>query len=692
MDKTNDTEALTYVLDEPNLGALKTAYDKTISDLGWYFESCRDSFDIRRNIWAGKSKDLRKNGADAFPWKGASDNEVPLVDERINTYVALFMSALNRANIRAYPVEMGDMGRARVVSAFLKWMVSSYIPQFKRQMELGANYLLERGIFVSYVGWQKEDHTYLQSLSLEQIGQVSPDLVKMVLDGGADEALVELFTQQFNGVTPKRAKKALKQLRATGKAELPVVRRSVDAPLVMTCAPDSDVFFPAYTTDYQQSPYCFMRCLMTAQELRNKVNTEGWDEDNVEFILSKGPDAAANDDITAANTRVTRSESNDTTDLYGIIYCYQRLIDREDNAEGIYCTVFHPSWTEIEGESGHLKFELLNGYDDYPFVVTKLGEDNKRLYELATIPEQLRGLQWSVKVERDSRVDRNSMATVPPIMHPVGNPPAEWGPKAFVPYRRAGEFMFGPVPQYNPGSVEIENTQIEQADRAMGLDMENPLSASRQQYFVDKFLSHVRDVLRLAYKCYQRFGPDEVFFRVTGAPDPQRFNKGNPDEDFDVVLNFDVLNNDPENLEKQLQQFVSLVQLDRNGRINMDRLLEAMAGSINPLMADAVLQPAEEASQQVVKQVTDDLTKIASSIEVPARPNGAQIALQVIQQYASQPDVQEKLSRDKAFNDRLTKYQGQYAFMVQQAQNAQIGRIGTMPASVGGMQTQSMPS
>ena len=70
MDKTNDTEALTYVLDEPNVAALKTAYDKTISDLGWYFESCRDSFDIRRNIWAGKSKDLRKNGADAFPWKG----------------------------------------------------------------------------------------------------------------------------------------------------------------------------------------------------------------------------------------------------------------------------------------------------------------------------------------------------------------------------------------------------------------------------------------------------------------------------------------------------------------------------------------------------------------------------------------------------------------------------------------------
>ena len=55
------------------------------------------------------------------------------------------MSSMQRANIRAYPVEMGDMARARVISSFLKWMVSSYIPRFKKEMEASCNHMLERG-------------------------------------------------------------------------------------------------------------------------------------------------------------------------------------------------------------------------------------------------------------------------------------------------------------------------------------------------------------------------------------------------------------------------------------------------------------------------------------------------------------------------------------------------------------------
>lgn len=689
MSNESAAEKLTYVSEEPDVLALKQAYDRTINDLAWYLQSTRDSYDYRRNIWPGKAKDLRKHGADAFPWEGAADTEVQIIDERINTYVALFMSALSRANIRAYPVEMGDMGRARTVSAFLKWMVSSYIPDFKRQMELGANYLLERGMMVTYVGWKKADRTYLQKLDLQQIAQTSPDLAKAVLDGGVDEKLVEMLKQAFKGVSDKRAKKALKQLRNEGVAELPVVRESINCPEACALAPDGDVFFPAYTTDPQRSPYCFYRVLHTSQELHQKAATAGWDEDWVDWVVDNcATSIDVNDPRT--NTATNRSASEQTNELYEVIYCYQRLISDEDHSEGIYCTIFSPRYTGKTDEPKFAKFELLNGYDDYPFVVTRLSEDNKRLYELATIPEQLRGIQWNVKVERDSRIDRNSLATIPPIMHPVGNPPSDWGPGVRVPYRRAGEFMFGPVPQYNAGSNEIENTLIEQADRLMGLDMENPLSVQRQQYFVDKFLSHVRDVIRLAYKCYQRFGPEEVYFRVTGTTDPVRFGRGDPNENFDITINFDVLSNDPENLEKQLQQFVSLIQLDREGRINMGRLLEVLAGAVNPALADAVLQPAQEAQQQIVQQVTTDLSKIYAGIEVGARPNGYQVAMQVIQQYLQQPDVMQRAQQDKAFQDRLRKYADQYSFMAQQAQNAEIGRVGTAPASMGNIQTQGM--
>lgn len=694
----DNNESMVYKDKEPDVSALRKAYETTTNELESYFQSCRESYDDRRNYWPGKTRDLRKNGPDAFPWKGAADTEAHVIDERINALVALCLSALNRANIRAYPVEIGDMARSRVVSSFLKWMVSSYIPRFKKEMELAANYFFERGIIISYVGWQKEDRTYLQNLDLNQIAQASPDLAKLVIEGQNDDQIAELIKKLYN-VNDKRAKKAINDLRKKGVAELPVVRRKVDCPLVQTLSPDGDFFFPSYVTDPQRAPYCFWRTYFTPQELRNKVSTEGWNEDWVDYVIEhyKGVNVNAVEREEGAGGRTTlgfQQDTYDANDLIEVIYGYQRLIDKEDNSEGIYCTVFHRDFSEKKNGDiqQYAKFELLNGYEDYPVVVTRLSEAAKRLYDVQSVSDMLRGIQWQVKVERDSRIDRNSMATLPPILHPVGNEPSDWGPGRYVPYRRQGEFQFGPIPQYNPGSVEMEVTQLKSADALLGLDPENPLSGMKQQYYVDKFLSHVRDVIKLSYKCYQRFGPPMLWFRVTGVPDPQKFDKGNPDEDFDIVINFDVLNNDPETQESKLQQLVSLLQLDRNGRINVDSLLDVAAGAIDPVLADAVLQPAEQAQAQVVKQVTDDLTKIFSGIEVPARPNGAQIALSVVQQYAQQPDVMQRIQQDEAFKARLEKYVQQYTMMLKQAQNAQIGKLGTMPASVGNIQTQNLSS
>lgn len=690
MDNDN-ADALIYKSDEPNVIALKDAYTRTTDDLESYIEACRSGYDARRNIWPGKAADLRKHGGDAFPWDGAADTEAHVIDERIRAYVALFMSALQRANIRAYPVEMGDMARARVVSSFLKWMVSSYIPQFARQMELSANYLLERGIAITYVGWQREDRTFKQRLSLEQLAQISPDLVRTILEKSDDATLIELLKQQFGGMTDKKAKRVLSDLRKTGQAEFPIVRRSVDCPLVQAVSPDGDFFFPAYATDPQQSPYCFWRVLMTAQELRNKIATEGWDKDWVEYVIEKCKADVDPLKVERRNYTTYNAPIYDASELYEVIYGYQRLIDEEDNSEGIYCTVFHQDAVGLSEVPSYAKHELLNGYEDYPVVVTKLSEDNKRLYDVQSVCDILKGIQWQVKVERDSRIDRNSLATLPWIEHPIGNAPTDLRPGGYLPYRRQGEVKYGPQPAYNPGSVEMENTQLNQADKLLGLAADDPTGAVKQQFLISKFLMHVQDVLKMAYKCYQRFGPDSVFFRVTGVPDAQKFDKGNPDENFDIKIGFDVLNNDPETLEAKLQQMVSLLQFDRNGRINADALLDVMAGAIDPILADAVLQPAEQAQQQITQKVMDDLSKIYAGIERPALPNGAQIALQVIQQYVQQPDVMARVQQDEAFRARLEKYQSQYSFMLQQAMNAQIGRVGTAPASMGSVQTQGLP-
>lgn len=692
MQSKDVSNALTYVSNKPDINVLKSAYDQTTNELEGYFDNCRNNYDDRRNFWPGKSRDLRKHGADAFPWEGASDMEAHTIDERITRLVSLFIASLNRANVRAYPVESSDTSRSKVVSSFLKWMTTSgYIPRFKQEMELGANYLLERGILITYVGWHREDRKFLQKLSLEQIALLDPVTAEMIMNEAETDMVVSQMQQAFNGLSTKRAKKAIKSLRKTGFAELPIVRRQIDCPNIKTLAPDGDFFFPTYVTDPQRAPYCFWRTYYTAQELENKIITDGWDADFVDYVIEHFRGVEINSVEREQEGRRSISQNDDVyeaEELIELVHCYQRLIDEEDGSEGIYETIFHKSYTD-----GYAKFELLNGYEDYPVVVTRFSEDTKRLYDTTTVPDLLRGIQQQVKIERDSRIDRASIATLPPIMHPVGQAPTDWGPGRFIPYRRKDEIHFADAPDMEDvqASIEIERTLLEQANRIVGLDEDSQISGVRKQFLVNKFLQHTSEVLRMAYRCFQRFGPDNIFFRVTGVPDAQEFTKGDPDENFDIIINYDVLNTDPQTQEAKLKQMVDLMALDRNGRINVDNLLDVLAGSVDPILADAVMQPAEVAQDKVIKDVTDDLTKIHAGIEVPARPNGGQVALQLIQQYVQQPDIAQRLQTDQGFASRLEKYQQQYAFAQAQQINAtQYGQYGTAAASVGDVQTQGM--
>tara|TARA_R110000787_G_scaffold72292_2_gene161222 strand:+ start:4359 stop:6458 length:2100 start_codon:yes stop_codon:yes gene_type:complete len=686
-------ESLTYVGDEPNVKALRRAYDQTVLELEPYFDVCRTSYDDRRNFWNGKSRDLRKHGADAFPWEGASDMEAHTIDERITRLVSLFMSALTRANIRAFPVEITDIGRSKVVSNFLRWMVTSgYINRFAEEMELGANYMLERGLMVTYVGWNREDTRFKQTVTMDQIGQMNPEIYRSILDGGNDDELAAFIETTFDGINIKTAKKAIKELRNTSETVLPLIRRLVDAPEIKTLSPDGDFFFPSYVTDPQRAPYCFWRTSYTAQELEGKVTTDGWDADFVQHIIERYRGTSDNmvDRDSDQNRSMIFTDNTDQQDeLIEIIYGYQRLVDQEDGAQGIYCTVFHREFSGDGDIPGFAKFELLNGYEDYPVVVTRLSEDSKRMYDTMTFPQILRGIQNQIKIERDSRIDRNSIATMPPIIHPVGQAPTDWGPGRYIPYRRKGDIDFAPTPPPPTGSIEMEQTQQAQADRLCGLDETSQISGVRKQFLVDKFLQHNAKVLRMAFKCYQRFGPDSTFFRVTGVPESVQMVKGDPNENFDIMINYDVLTTDPEAQAQKLQGMLGMLQYDRNGLMNVDNLLTAIASSIDPVLADGILQSPQVAQDEIIRGVTDDLAKIFAGIEMPARANGGQTAVQLVQEYSQQEDIAGRLQQDQMFAQRLQKYVGQYTFQMQQAENAQIGRIGTSPAEVGNVNTQN---
>ena len=132
------------------------------------------------------------------------------------------------------------------------------------------------------------------------------------------------------------------------------------------------------------------------------------------------------------------------------------------------------------------------------------------------------------------------------------------------------------------------------------------------------------------------------------------------------------------------------MQYDANGIINPDKMVEMACNLVNPFIADFVLDGQAESQQRVMKDVTDDLAKIHGGVAVPARPNGGDFAMQLIQQYTQQPDIAQELQQNEAFAERLQNYYQQYQFQAQQAQNAVTGRVGAPPAQMGEVSTQGM--
>lgn len=693
-----EAENLTFASDEPDIPDLAKCYTSTLSDLHNYFSECRESYNHRHNIWPGKGPDLRKQEGQG-PWKGASDTEANTVAERINTYVSLCLFALNRAHIQALPVAVDDIARAATVSKMVKYMRDTWIPGFTAHMETAANHLFEKALAVTFIGWQEEMRTRLQRIELAGLEKILPGITGMI-QGGEDDAGIAQFlfdallpdgtSKLFPGATLKRLKRAVRSLRNTGKAEFPVALKTVNRPVVQTLAPDAEVFWPAFVTDIQRSPVIFIREFLSPQEIRKRVTSGGWNEEWAENVIAnyRGKDTWRQDgELGSGSVDIGLVPSDDAQVM--VLTALQRLIDDEDGSEGIYRTVFHPDLTGDEEVQPWAMHELLDGLDDYPVVVTPLSRDQRRLHETESFGTLLRGTQWCVKTARDQRIDRASLAIAPTIMHPIGRPPSDWGAFRMVGVRRPGEITYGPTPPPDSGAQEVELTLTQAADRLVGLDYSLPNTPMRQQFFIDKFLCHARDVLKMSRKMCRRYGPPQIEVRISGDPNAEVYDNTLDDEEMDVSVTFDTQNTDPETIKRKIEFFVSMLPLDRYGVIDGAKLIYMLGASVDPGISAAVFQPVEAAQEKIIKAVTDDLAKLYSGVGVGAQPNGAQIALQVVAQWMQQPDIAERYQADDAFRERVDTYVGQYEFQMQQAQNAQTGRIGTAPAPFQGTNTSA---
>ena len=684
MQSSADPELL-YVSKEPDVNYLAETYRRTQADLGEWLDRRQRDYDVRNCMWSGQSDDFKKHSnlsstGDVFPWDGASDQMIRMCDNQINKCVAMVMNAVRQAHIVATPVESGDIERANVISMFLRWLINTKMEEFYDQLELGLNHFFEKGLMCHYVWYDSQELKQQQTIRLDEIAQALPQIAQAIQDGSMDDELSTAMQNQFN-VSKAKGRGMLRELRKEGTTTIPITRQVVNRPRLKALATDEDVFWPNYTIDPQEAPYVFHVLHMTPEQLRAKISTEGWDEEFVEKAMELAQYTQRDD--TLYNVRQMDEVIRDDDETIRIVYCYQRLLD-EDDIPGIYCTIMHPDVPDL-----YAKHELLDyAHGKYPFVITKYEQTSKRLYSSRSIPEIGEPLQQVMKIETDALIDRQSLATLPPLEHPLGRPPSKYGPGVRIPYRTPGEIRWANTPPFDGGNVEVRRYIQEMFDKyfgnfAPGVDQVE--SQNKQQAIINKVFTHLKYVLEQVWTLYQQYGPDAEFFRVTGMQDVQKFNKGRPGERFDFYLQFDVATQDPKQMLERVKAIAELAPaLDRSGTLDTERLLQLAVGQIMPGASEKIIIPKETASQKAVDEERQTIAELVAGVPPNVRPQDAhEMKMQIFQQWLSQPDIQEKAQQDQALQERIQNYMQQRQMQITQKQNAEIGRLGAAPTQFG---------
>lgn len=692
--------------DPPNLNELREDWQWAVQqrDHG-VFRRQRRNFETRHCVWPNQSDDGKRWTAPAgqtpFPWPGASDARVPLVDLYINQDVAFLMVVWDRMRLVASGVEVNDTAQGHRLTSVLRWMKTTQMQEARREMKLAANYLLERGSAVISVLWDRGlemGYTPLDmetlrahAMTLEQQGgegmtpedQTLAQLPGLILDPTAEAQAVETLAALYEGASRARLRQAVRELRSQGATRLPAPNVTRNRPTIVALAPNEDIFIPPETSDPQQARSWHRRELLSESRLRERKWTHGWDEAFITRMIETQRGAMTDDfagQVYRGGTRVNSYGQSGTEKLFEVVHSYQRL-HNEDGVPGIYYTCWNPRMMELPAHFSPLDYD----HGEYPFVFIERETRCRLLDESRGYGEVAHTMQQQVKTQWDARIDRASLATLPPSYYPVGHPPDKWGPGVKLGTVRNDDYGFLQIPPYDIGSKEVEDSVRRFSDEYFGRPVDEysrTRAMTQQQELANTWMAALRQVDTQTLKLMQQYMPEEFFYRVVGTNQakPLRATRDEIQGQFDITLTYNVSDLDNEIITAKLGLVEKALLMDTTGRVDRNAALDMVFELIDPNMGERLLRPAADASQSEIDDEQTTFAKLFAGVDVDVKPGSGQaydLRLQVLQNiFARNPAAQKRFEEDEHFRKLVEKRVQQLQHQLQQRENAMIGRLG----------------
>ena len=697
----------------PDLSELQREYERSGVSFGWWGD---DANDTRLMRWEGQSADGRKHkkdkGTDVFPWENAFDTRVPTVDTIVNYLVAVMMVAFDRGVLRCQATEAGDLDAAAKLQKVMEYYRSLLRRMLREEAELLLQNALTYGAALWEVRWERRLGTVKDRILMDDLlamaasaapGNPLAALPQLIGDPAMDDVVCDLLLALTPDLgTKAAAKRALKALRNEGVAEYRRAFVARNAPCVRALRFGRDVFMPPETSDLQRARVLFVRDFFTETEIREKVNTEGWNAEWAEEAIASAGKMSSwasldREDRTTKTLTLQWTDIDTESNLIEVVHAYQRQLD-EQGIPRITCTVWSPcvkndrqGQTSTASFAAHYPADL--AHQNLPMVVYQWERFSRRILASRGVPEIAYTWQLEEKTQCDMLADLASISV---------NPPRR------TTNTRGQKYEWGPGAQTSGRAGELEPFQVQAHNAPLAFQIMEMLRRRRAEYFgiMDETVPPALWQAKLGHIvgnwlccCEEMFGQmaalvldeenvsTEELERITGVSlegldrSPEAIARM-----FDWRMQFDARDLDMDYTLKKLETVATLaVPLDREGMISYGKLVGAILTQVDPTYAEALLGDPQAAAEKIVGEVDDEFVRMLAGNEAKYVENDptAQLRAQAADEIVKKnPKYQQAYQGDERFREVVDNYmKNLQQSIVQTGENVTTGRTGVKPVS-----------
>ena len=662
--------------------------------LAWWRERSRQFYSTRTKaeeafycVWDGQHADGTvhdERDALAWPFDGASDQRVRWGEKVVLDKIALVMIALSSCEVEfACGAGPDAERRANALKRLLGWEMGRLGAKGYAEFLALLRYMLvdSPAVAAMDVSWRRRASLAVRELNAEELAAQyvaangSEETDPATLEGkywmglrGEDEAATEQLDAFLvaQGVRQEDAEAVRRALAEEGECEC-LCRGPADEGVELKALRYGDDFcIPREASDFDYASPWFRGEWVTEEQLRERVESDGWDPEWVEDELRyKG--ASFYDEATRPN--------DDVKDLCNIVWCYEAVTT--DAGETV-------RWVTVLGHADGSAFgqrAIRSRRGTWGVAFFRREVTGRNLLAARGLAALCAPDQGVAKEVRDMAANNAIVGSLPPIKAKgTRTRNAVIEPFSVINMGINDDLLWMQPPAYPAAAKETEERLKAELLAYVGVSDGQTDVTERRQEEVNWYLRQFQDLFVLMVEAAQDHASDEALAGVTGEGDVQGLRREDITGSFGITLRLDPRNLDNKALLDKVQAFAGVLQsIDRERAVDTLPVLRHVMRQLWPEVSGEAMRSPEQLTANDLEEEKQNFALIKAGVmprmDTQGRWNyGAR--LQFYQQLQEEnpdaiaemsPVAQENLQR---WMEALEQQNTQFG------ENAEIGRTG----------------